>query len=116
MRMIHFKLAQDCFLISQDLAKPIHTYISLNPSIFSFLLSFFFFFTFANTLPLSNPIATGPYVLESVELLKLSPPNQTCPTGTLMYFLSLSVGSSQMLSPGFFVVNKKIKYHTKFLI
>jgi hypothetical protein len=33
--------------------------------------------TLANTLPLSMAIGTGPYALESVELLALSPANQT---------------------------------------
>ncbi len=33
--------------------------------------------TLAKTLPLSNANGTGPYALESVELLRLSPDNQT---------------------------------------
>lgn len=37
--------------------------------------------TLANTLPLSIAIGTGPYALESVELLRLSPASQTYPLG-----------------------------------
>jgi hypothetical protein len=37
--------------------------------------------TLANTLPLSMAIGTGPYALESVELLALSPASQTYPLG-----------------------------------
>jgi hypothetical protein len=33
--------------------------------------------TLASTVPLSSAIGTGPYALESVELLRLSPCNQT---------------------------------------
>ena len=37
--------------------------------------------TRASTLPLSSATGTGPYALESVELLRLSPASQTCPRG-----------------------------------
>jgi len=37
--------------------------------------------TLATILPLTKPIGTGPYTLESLDAVKLSPETHTCPFG-----------------------------------
>lgn len=89
------------------------------------------YITLQRTFPVMSPIGQGPYVLESVELLKLSPCNQTCPSGIFLFIVSectwgyasltviccisqfgvsssISDGSTITVSPGYRNVNKFI--------
>jgi len=55
--------------------------------------------TLPTILPFTKVIGTGPYTLESLEAVRLSPQTQTCPLGTMICSLGSAywpVGSTQL--------------------